>query len=80
MNIGDLIRWKQLVVSSGDDQELGFSEDVGVLIDILEVDIQDTNILVIQTFNGETLHAPSDECSVWSCPKNPGCYCGACHP
>ena len=80
MNIGDLIRWKQLVVSSVDDQELGFSEDVGVLIDILEVDIQDTNILVIQTFNGETLHAPSDECSVWSCPKNPGCYCGACHP
>ena len=80
MNIGDLIRWKQLVVSSVDDQELGFSEDVGVLIDILEVDIQDTNILVIQTFNGEILHAPSDECSVWSCPKNPGCYCGACHP
>jgi hypothetical protein len=75
MNIGDLIIWKRKIFSYIDEQELGFSQDVGLLIDILEVDI-----LVIQTFKGERLHAPSDECSLWSCSKNPGCYCGACHP
>ena len=81
MNIGDLIRWKRATIwSPMVDQELGYSEDVGVLVEILEVDIENTDILVIQTFKGERLHAPSDECSVWSCSKNPGCYCGACHP
>lgn len=81
MNIGDLIRWERTIWSPLiDDHKLGYSEDVGVLVDILKVDIEDTDILVIQTFKGERLHAPSDECSLWSCPKNPGCYCGACHP
>jgi hypothetical protein len=39
MNIGDLIIWKRKIFSYIDEQELGFSQDVGLLIDILEVDM-----------------------------------------
>jgi len=79
MEVGELIVWNQPWVYGVDLEVGGYSQTVGMLVRILKVDIQDEELLEIKTFKGETILAPRSECSVWSCPKNPGCYCGACH-
>ena len=80
MKIGELIVWKRQIWIDSVEESLGHSEVVGMLTRILKVDIQDEELFEIKTFKGETILAPRSECSGWSCPKNPGCYCGACHP
>lgn len=80
MEVGELIVWKQPWAYGVNPASSGYSEVVGMLIRILKVDIQDEELFEIKTFKGETILAPRSECSVWSCPKNPGCFCGACHP
>ena len=79
MKVGELIVWNQPWVYGVDPEVGGYSQTVGMLIRILKVDIQNEELFEIKTFKGETILAPRSECSAWSCPKNPGCYCGACH-
>jgi hypothetical protein len=79
MKVGELIVWRQQVWVDSMEESLAYSDTVGLLTRILKVDIQDEELLEIKTFKGETILAPRSECSVWSCPKNPGCFCGACH-
>jgi len=79
MEVGELIVWRQQIWVDSMEESLAYSEIVGMLTRILKVDIQDEELFEIKTFKGETILAPRSECSVWSCPKNPGCYCGACH-
>ena len=82
MEIGELIVWKTQVFVWQDEEQSQYvtQKKVGMLTRILKVDIQDEELLEIKTFKGETILAPKSECFPWSCPKNPGCYCGACHP
>ena len=80
MEVGELIVWRQQIWVDSMEESLAYSEIVGMLTRILKVDIQDEELFEIKTFKGETILAPRSECSAWSCPKNPGCYCGACHP
>ena len=82
MKIGDLVVWITQVAVWQDNRQLQYvtEKKVGVLTRILKVDIQDEELLEIKTFKGETILAPRSQCSCWSCPKNPGCFCGACHP
>ena len=79
MEVGELIVWRQQIWVDSMEESLAYSDTVGLLTRILKVDIQDEELLEIKTFKGETILAPRSECSVWSCPKNPGCFCGACH-
>ena len=79
MEVGELIVWRQQIWVDSMEESLAYSDTIGLLTRILKVDIQDEELLEIKTFKGETILAPRSECSVWSCPKNPGCYCGACH-
>ena len=69
MKIGELIVWKRET-----------EEIIGMLTNILRIDLDNSDLLEIKTFKGETILAPRSECYLWSCPKNPGCFCGACHP
>ena len=68
MKIGELIVWKRET-----------EEIIGMLTNILRIDLDNSDLLEIKTFKGETILAPRRECYLWSCPKNPGCFCGACH-
>ena len=68
MKIGELIVWRRET-----------EEIIGMLTNVLRIDLDDSDLLEIKTFKGETILAPKSECCLWSCPKNPGCYCGACH-
>tara|TARA_R100000234_G_scaffold30495_1_gene17903 strand:+ start:551 stop:784 length:234 start_codon:yes stop_codon:yes gene_type:complete len=77
MKIGELVVWKECIRGEQTDS---FRETVGMLTRILNVDVDGYNILEIKTFQGETILAPGYECYSWSCPTNPGCHCGACHP
>ena len=77
MKIGDLIVWRECIRGEKTD---AIKETVGLLTRILNVDVDGYNILEIKTFQDETILAPGYECYLWSCPTNPGCYCGACHP
>ena len=77
MKIGELGVWKECIRGEQTDS---FKETVGMLTRILNVDVDGYNILEIKTFQGETILAPGHECYSWSCPTNPGCHCGACHP
>ena len=79
MEVGELIVWRQQIWVDSMEESLAYSDTVGLLTRILKVDIQDEELLEIKTFKGETILAPRSQCSCWSCPKNPGCYCGACH-
>ena len=81
MEIGELIVWTTPVAvwENSDQERYVMKKHVGMLVRILNVDIQDEELLEIKTFKGETILAPKSECWLWSCPKNPGCYCGACH-
>jgi len=76
MEVGDLIVWRQYIRGEKTDT---IKETVGLLTRILNVDVDGYNILEIKTFQDETILAPESECYLWSCPKNPGCFCGACH-
>ena len=69
MKIGELVIWRRET-----------EEVVGMLTNILKIDLDDSDLLEIKTFKGETILAPEIECDSWSCPTNPGCHCGACHP
>jgi len=82
MEIGELVVWRTQVSVWKDSNQIEYitKKHVGLLTRILKVDIQDEELLEIRTFKGETILAPRSECCSWSCPKNPGCYCGACHP
>ena len=80
MEVGELIVWRKQAWIDSVEESLGHSEVVGMLTNILRIDLDDSDLLEIKTFKGETILAPRSECSVWSCPKNPGCFCGACHP
>ena len=82
MEIGELVVWRTQVSVWKDSNQLEYvtKKYVGLLIDILKVDLVDGDLLEIKTFLGKTILAPRSECCLWSCPKNPGCYCGACHP
>ena len=77
MKVGDLIVWREYIRGEKTDS---VKETVGLLTRILNVDVDGYNILEIKTFQDETILAPGYECYLWSCPTNPGCYCGACHP
>jgi len=81
MEIGELVVWRTQVSVWKDSSQSEYvtKKYVGLLIDILKVDLVDGDLLEIKTFNGETILAPRSQCSCWSCPKNPGCFCGACH-
>jgi len=82
MEIGELIVWRTPVAvwENSDQVRYVIKKHVGMLVRILNVDIQDEQLLEIKTFKGETILAPRSECYCWSCPNNPGCFCGACHP
>ena len=82
MKIGELVVWRTQVSVWKDSNQIEYvtKKYVGLLTRILKVDIQDEELLEIKTFKGETILAPRSECYLWSCPKNPGCFCGACHP
>ena len=82
MEIGELIVWRTQVAVWKDDKQLEYitKKHIGLLTRIFKgVDLDDSDLLEIKTFKGETILAPKNECYLWSCPKNPGCYCGACH-
>ena len=83
MKIGELISWRTQVVvwKDSEQKEYIIKEKVGLLTRILyRPHVHKGNLLEIKTFQGETILAPESECYLWCCPKNPGCYCGACHP
>ena len=82
MKIGELVVWRTQVAVWKDDRQLEYitKKYIGLLTRIFKgVDLDDSDLLEIKTFKGETILAPKNECYLWSCPKNPGCYCGACH-
>ena len=77
MKIGDLVVWRKYIRGEYAD---AMEETGGVFVSVLRVDVNGYNILKIRTFENETVLAPEYECYSWSCPTNPGCHCGACHP
>lgn len=82
MKIGELVVWRTQVAVWKDDEQLEYitKKHIGVLTRIFKgADVDDSVLLEIKTFKGEAILAPKNECYLWSCPKNPGCYCGACH-
>ena len=83
MEIGELVVWRTQVSVWKDSSQMQYvtKEYIGLLTRIFKgVDLDDSELLEIKTFKGEIILAPKGECDLWSCPKNPGCYCGACHP
>ena len=82
MEIGQLVVWKTQVFVWKDDEQISYARKqyVGMLTDIFRLDADDSDLFEIRTFKGETILAPRSECYCWSCPNNPGCFCGACHP
>ena len=82
MKIGELVVWKTQVSVWKDSKQIEYKtkEYVGLLTNIFRIDLDDTDLLEIKTFKGEIILATRSECYLWSCPNNPGCFCGACHP
>ncbi len=76
MEPGDLIAWKKgsWCAYKG---KYTTKDIIGIL---LHFGGDNFELLELKTFKGEVILAPRSECSLWSCPTNPGCHCGACHP